>query len=108
MIPISLLNEANITFHSENRGLHQIPFGVPVTNFMTGAEIIAMIINIIEVVVACEIVNLVFQELSYLPRVHFWVPVRSCGPYTESVELKLAKACGLPSFYHEPLDQVIG
>lgn len=42
MIPISLLNEANMTFHSENRELNQIPVGVPATSLMIGAEIIAM------------------------------------------------------------------
>lgn len=67
MISISLLNDANITFHSENRGLDQIPFGVSAINFMTGAEIIAVIINITEVVGSMGDSQSCFQELSYLP-----------------------------------------
>lgn len=30
------------------------------------------------------------------------------SPYTQSVELKLAKTCRVIHFYHKPLDQVIG
>ena len=50
MISNSLLIKANITFCSENRGLDQISFGIYVINFMTGAEIITMIIYITEAV----------------------------------------------------------